>query len=342
MALCCCMLCAATVHAKSLQKVYLKDGGIIECQKYWKEDGRVMVQVNRDVLVVLAPDEVNIKRTFLKKPAKAAKRAKAAEKAAPVGKVEPAAGPQTPAPSAKAPAEAGKAGALPAPKPSAQPPGATNQVPGQKPALPPSPQKTAAPSPGPANQAPGPKPALPPSPQHTAAPSPGAASPAPGPKPAAPPAPAAAAKPVPQRDVPSAARSPLQGPVTSVRKTLPQVAVKPATVPVAMPGMGTLLLVLLMVLFLIISLWRIFTKAGEAGWQCLIPLWNMFVLVKISGKPWWWFLLLFVPVVNLIVYILVFITLAARFNKGVLFGLGLSFLGFIFFPILAFDSSTYE
>jgi hypothetical protein len=46
--------------------------------------------------------------------------------------------------------------------------------------------------------------------------------------------------------------------------------------------------------------------------------------------------------VNLIVYILVFIALAERFNKGALFGLGLFFLGFIFFPILAFGSSTYE
>ena len=103
-----------------------------------------------------------------------------------------------------------------------------------------------------------------------------------------------------------------------------------------------MILFLVIVLFLIVSAWKVFTKAGEAGWQCLIPLWNMFVLVKISGKPWWWFLLTFVPVVNLIIFILVFIALAARFNKGVLFGLGLFFLGFIFFPILAFGSSTYE
>jgi hypothetical protein len=131
-----------------------------------------------------------------------------------------------------------------------------------------------------------------------------------------------------------------------VRTTLPQVAVKQVststTTSVAMPGMGIVILFLLLVLFLIASLWKVFTKAGEAGWQCLIPLWNVFVLVKISGKPWWWFLLLFIPVVNLIVYILVFIALAARFNRGALFGLGLFFLGFIFFPILAFGKAEYQ
>jgi hypothetical protein len=107
-------------------------------------------------------------------------------------------------------------------------------------------------------------------------------------------------------------------------------------------GMGTVILFLVILLLLIASLWKVFTKAGEAGWQCLIPLWNVYLLVKISGKPWWWFLLLFIPVVNLIVYILVFTGLAARFNKGVLFGLGLFFLGFIFFPILAFGDAEYQ
>jgi hypothetical protein len=312
MALCCCMFFAVTVHGKSLNKVYLKDGGVIECRTYSKRDGKVLVLVNRDLLVELAPDEVDMKRTFSKKPVKAVKKAKAAEKAASAGKEEPAAGLRTPAtPGATpakagkagpAPADAGKTGAAPASTPSAQPPGPANQAPGQKPAVPPPPQKISAP--------------------------------------------ASAAKPVSPGQQPPVAKAPAPPAAASGRTTLPVAAVKPpgpaSRPPVAMPGMGTVILVLVIVLLLIASSWKVFTKAGEAGWQCLIPLWNLYVLVKISGKPWWWFLLTFVPVVGIIVLLLVFIALAARFNRGVLFGLGLFFLGFIFFPVLAFGSATYE
>jgi hypothetical protein len=154
------------------------------------------------------------------------------------------------------------------------------------------------------------------------------------------------AKPVSPGKEPSAAKTPAAPVTAPVRTTLPVVDIKPQSpasrAPVFMPGMGTVILFLVILLFLIASFWKVFTKAGEAGWQSLIPLYNLFILVKISGKPWWWFLLLFIPVVNLIVYILVFTALAARFNKGVLFGLGLFFLGFIFFPILAFGKAEYQ
>ncbi|RNC66710.1 MAG: signal peptidase I [Desulfuromonadales bacterium] len=99
---------------------------------------------------------------------------------------------------------------------------------------------------------------------------------------------------------------------------------------------------ILVVLVLLVSFWKIYEKAGEPGWASLIPIYNLFVLVKIAGKPWWWFLLMFVPVVGIIISILVYIALAARFGKGVLYGLGLLFLGFIFIPMLAFDKSVYQ
>ena len=65
--LCLCLVCAATVHGRSPNTVYLKGGGRIECQNYWKRDGRVVVLVNRDVQIELSPDEVDITRTFSKK-----------------------------------------------------------------------------------------------------------------------------------------------------------------------------------------------------------------------------------------------------------------------------------
>ena len=49
-----------------------------------------------------------------------------------------------------------------------------------------------------------------------------------------------------------------------------------------------------------------------------------------------------IPFVNFIVAIIVMIAVAQHFNKGTGFGLGLTFLGFIFFPILAWGDATYH
>ncbi len=107
-------------------------------------------------------------------------------------------------------------------------------------------------------------------------------------------------------------------------------------------GLIAPLIMLVLMILLIASFWKIFTKAGEPGWACLIPIYNTIVLLKIAGKPWWWLLLMFIPLVNFIIIIIFYIELAKSFGKGVGFGLGLIFLSFIFFPILGFGSATHQ
>ena len=53
----------------------------------------------------------------------------------------------------------------------------------------------------------------------------------------------------------------------------------------------------------IIAHWKIFTKAGKPGWASLIPIYNLYVLLKIIGKRGWYMLWLFVPIINIIVAI---------------------------------------
>lgn len=95
-------------------------------------------------------------------------------------------------------------------------------------------------------------------------------------------------------------------------------------------------------LVMLASVWRVFSKAGEPGWAALIPIFNLYTLVKISGKPTWWLVLFFVPVANLVAWIVISMAVAERFGKEMLFGLGLCFLGFIFYPLLAFGDAQYE
>lgn len=48
------------------------------------------------------------------------------------------------------------------------------------------------------------------------------------------------------------------------------------------------------VLFLVVGMWKVFTKAGVAGWHSLIPILNTYSLVKITGLHEIWFLYIFV------------------------------------------------
>lgn len=99
---------------------------------------------------------------------------------------------------------------------------------------------------------------------------------------------------------------------------------------------------LVFAIFFIAVMWKLFTKAGEKGWKAIIPIWSTIVLLRIAGRPWWWFLLMLIPIVNIVIYIIVSLDLAKAFGKGAGFGIGIFFLGFIFLPILAFGSAQYR
>ena len=107
-------------------------------------------------------------------------------------------------------------------------------------------------------------------------------------------------------------------------------------------GVFGLLLYIVIIVVLIAAMWKVFEKAGQEGWKAIIPIYNIYVLLQIVGRPGWWLLLFLVPFVNLIILIIVYIDLAKSFGKGVGFGIGLLLLGIIFFPILGFGDATYE
>jgi hypothetical protein len=96
-----------------------------------------------------------------------------------------------------------------------------------------------------------------------------------------------------------------------------------------------------MAVVFIAGLWKTFTKAGKPGWACLVPIYNIIVMLEIAGRPLWWLLLLFIPIVNFFVSLVVVIDMAKAFGKGAGFGLGMFFLGPIFYPILGFGSAQH-
>jgi len=99
---------------------------------------------------------------------------------------------------------------------------------------------------------------------------------------------------------------------------------------------------LAVILLIVASMWKIFVKAGKPGWAAIVPIYNLIVLLEISGKPVWWFLLMLIPFVNIVILAMVCIALAKNFGKGAGFGLGLLFLSPIFYPMLAFGDARYQ
>ena len=94
-------------------------------------------------------------------------------------------------------------------------------------------------------------------------------------------------------------------------------------------------------IFIIASLWKAFSKAGEPGWAAIIPIYNTIVWLKIAGKPLWWIILLIIPVVGFVIAIIATISFCEKYGKGAGFAIGMIFLPFIFLPILAFGDAQY-
>ena len=108
-------------------------------------------------------------------------------------------------------------------------------------------------------------------------------------------------------------------------------------------GTALILVYLAIVVFMIASVWKVFTKAGKPGWAILIPIYNILIMLEIAGKPWWWLLLImFVPFANIILAIWMVNLIALGFGKTSGFTVGLLLLPIIFWPILGFGSAKYK
>ena len=93
---------------------------------------------------------------------------------------------------------------------------------------------------------------------------------------------------------------------------------------------------------MIVSMWKIFEKAGEEGWKAIIPFYNTYTLFRIAGRNGWGFLLGLIPIVNIVVAVIISLDLAKHFGKSSAFGIfGLLFFSFVGYPILAFGDAEY-
>ncbi|MBE6740922.1 MAG: hypothetical protein E7570_01325 [Ruminococcaceae bacterium] len=104
---------------------------------------------------------------------------------------------------------------------------------------------------------------------------------------------------------------------------------------------GTIIGACIAIVLMIIADWKLFSKAGVAGWKSLIPIYNIYTLVKIVDGNGIKFLLLCLPIVNIVYGIILNLRMAKAYGKGTGFAIGLILLPNLFQLILAFGSSEY-
>lgn len=95
-----------------------------------------------------------------------------------------------------------------------------------------------------------------------------------------------------------------------------------------------------LVVVLIIAAWNLFKKAGKPGWAAIVPFYNTWVMVQIAKLSPLWFILLFIPLANLVAIVVIYHNLSKVFGRGVGTTLLMLFFPYITFPYLAFSKNV--
>ncbi len=90
-----------------------------------------------------------------------------------------------------------------------------------------------------------------------------------------------------------------------------------------------------------VGLYKLFEKAGYAGWKALVPILNIYICTKITGKGISWFIMLLIPVLNVVVWLLMANEIAKVFGKETFWAyVGSMMVPYIFFLKIGFDKDV--
>ncbi len=65
-----------------------------------------------------------------------------------------------------------------------------------------------------------------------------------------------------------------------------------------------------------VGTWKLYETAGRKRWEALVPVYNSVVLMKIIGRPTWWTILLFIPIINLIMFPVIWVETIRSFGRN--------------------------
>ncbi len=105
---------------------------------------------------------------------------------------------------------------------------------------------------------------------------------------------------------------------------------------------GITVIMLILCILMIISLWKIYEKAGEPGWASLVPLYREYILFEMTWDNGWLFLLTLIPVLGFFVLVITYYKLSQVFNCGAGMFCLLLFIPMVAYLMLAFGQAEYD
>ena len=83
-----------------------------------------------------------------------------------------------------------------------------------------------------------------------------------------------------------------------------------------MNGTQWILFILLVQVIHFLGTWKLYVKAGRKAWEAAVPIYNGIVLMQIINRPKWWVLLLFIPIINLLMFPVVWVETIRSFGQN--------------------------
>jgi F0F1-type ATP synthase assembly protein I len=94
-------------------------------------------------------------------------------------------------------------------------------------------------------------------------------------------------------------------------------------------------------IFMIVCMWKMFSKANQPGWASIIPIYNAIIFFKIGGKPWYWILFMLIPIADIVFAIMAIQSFLKAFGRGSAGSvLLLLFFPVFYYPYLAFSNDV--
>ena len=62
--------------------------------------------------------------------------------------------------------------------------------------------------------------------------------------------------------------------------------------------------------------WKLYVKAGRKAWEAAVPIYNAVVLMQIINRPKWWVILLFIPIINLLMFPVIWVETIRSFGRN--------------------------
>ena len=83
-----------------------------------------------------------------------------------------------------------------------------------------------------------------------------------------------------------------------------------------MDGTQWILFILIVQLVHFLGTWKLYVKAGRKSWEAAIPIYNAIVLMKIINRPKWWVFLLFIPIINLLMFPVIWVETIRSYGRN--------------------------